>query len=155
DDGDRLFGEFPDLIECLPRNPRQVTSATTGLVSLLRRHAEDVRAVIRTMTDRHWSGLYSDPTDEPGGVAQDSLLRLVMGSDSGKRASPGPVPENGRAVVETVTAPPTAERRFCREDDGWLVVFDGQAARIRDLDGMFYIAQLLANPGQDVRATKL
>lgn len=46
--------------------------------------------------------------------------------------------------------PPVAEpRAFRREGDYWLVVFDGQTVRLRDLKGMHYLARLLATPGRE------
>jgi tetratricopeptide (TPR) repeat protein len=52
--------------------------------------------------------------------------------------------------VEAIEEPPaTARNVFRREGDYWLVVFDGQTARMRDLKGMRYLARLLAEPGRE------
>jgi tetratricopeptide (TPR) repeat protein len=55
-----------------------------------------------------------------------------------------------------VAASATAETNvFRREGDYWLVVFDGQTVRVRDLRGIRYLAQLLANPGREVHVLDL
>jgi tetratricopeptide (TPR) repeat protein len=38
---------------------------------------------------------------------------------------------------------------FRREEDYWLVVFEGHTVRLRDLKGMHYLARLLASPGRE------
>jgi hypothetical protein len=47
------------------------------------------------------------------------------------------------------THPAAALSVFRREDDYWLVVFDGHTVRVRDLKGMRYLARLLADPGRE------
>jgi hypothetical protein len=55
-----------------------------------------------------------------------------------------------------VAASATAETNvFRREGDYWLVVFDGQTVRVRDLKGIRYLAQLLANPGREIHVLDL
>ena len=55
-----------------------------------------------------------------------------------------------------VAASATAETNvFRREGDYWLMVFDGQTVRVRDLRGIRYLAQLLANPGREVHVLDL
>jgi hypothetical protein len=44
---------------------------------------------------------------------------------------------------------------FRREGDYWLVVFDGNTVRVRDLRGMHYLARLLADPGREYHALDL
>jgi tetratricopeptide (TPR) repeat protein len=55
-----------------------------------------------------------------------------------------------------VAASTSAETNvFRHEGDYWLVVFDGQTVRVRDLKGIRYLAQLLANPGREVHVLDL
>jgi len=55
-----------------------------------------------------------------------------------------------------VAASATAETNVLRrEGDYWLVVFDGQTVRVRDLKGIRYLAQLLANPGREIHVLDL
>jgi tetratricopeptide (TPR) repeat protein len=66
------------------------------------------------------------------------------------------------AGIEAAPAPgPRDEHRvatgnvFRREGDYWLVVFDGNTVRVRDLKGMHYLARLLADPGREYHALDL
>ena len=46
--------------------------------------------------------------------------------------------------------PPVSDLNlFRREGDYWSVVFEGRTVRVRDLKGMRYLAQLLADPGRE------
>ena len=44
---------------------------------------------------------------------------------------------------------------FRREGDYWSVVFEGRTVRVRDLKGMRYLAQLLADPGREFHVLDL
>jgi tetratricopeptide (TPR) repeat protein len=44
---------------------------------------------------------------------------------------------------------------FRREGDYWSLVFDGRTVRVRDLKGMRYLAQLLAQPGREFHVLDL
>jgi len=55
-----------------------------------------------------------------------------------------------------VAARATAETNaFRREGDYWSVVFEGRTVRVRDLQGMRYLAQLLAHPGRQFHVVDL
>ena len=62
-----------------------------------------------------------------------------------------------RAILDGIEAAPpasialqvTGEGIFRREGDYWTVVFDGRTVRVRDLQGMRYLARLLAAPGRE------
>jgi tetratricopeptide (TPR) repeat protein len=55
-----------------------------------------------------------------------------------------------------VAAGATSETNiFRREGDYWLMVFEGRTVRVRDLKGIRYLAQLLANPGREVHVLDL
>ena len=63
-----------------------------------------------------------------------------------------------RTILDEIEAPPPAAPReqpvapfsvFRREDDYWLVVFEGHTVRVRDLKGMHHLARLLADPGRE------
>ncbi len=47
------------------------------------------------------------------------------------------------------------EHIFHREGDYWLVSFEGQAVRLRDLRGLHYLGRLLAHPGREVHVLDL
>jgi tetratricopeptide (TPR) repeat protein len=54
------------------------------------------------------------------------------------------------------SSPPTdADNVFRREGDYWLVVFDGQIVRLRDMRGIRYLARLLANQGREFHVVDL
>jgi tetratricopeptide (TPR) repeat protein len=59
-----------------------------------------------------------------------------------------------RSTVAT-SAQKDGENVFRREGDYWLVVFEGQIVRLRDMRGMRYLARLLANPGRDFHVVDL
>jgi len=44
---------------------------------------------------------------------------------------------------------------FRREGDYWLVIFDGQLVRLRDMKGVQYLARLLAHPGREFHVLDL
>ena len=48
-----------------------------------------------------------------------------------------------------------ADNVFRREGDYWLVVFEGQIVRLRDMRGIRYLARLLANPGREFHVVDL
>ena len=81
-----------------------------------------------------------------------------MEHDLGKCDAPGhhgAVDRDGERP-EASDAHPTANgNTFCREDDYWLVVFDGYTVRLRDLKGMHYLARLLADPGREFHVLDL
>ena len=47
------------------------------------------------------------------------------------------------------------ENAFRREGDYWSVIFEGHIARLRDVIGVRYLAQLLANPGREFHVLDL
>jgi tetratricopeptide (TPR) repeat protein len=52
-------------------------------------------------------------------------------------------------------APSETANVFRREGDYWLVIFEGRTVRVRDLKGMRYLAQLLADPGREFHVLDL
>lgn len=67
-----------------------------------------------------------------------------------------------RIEVTTDLAPPKEDGHavskpdvFRREGDYWLVIFDGQTVRVRDLKGMRYLARLFADPGREFHVLDL
>jgi hypothetical protein len=61
-------------------------------------------------------------------------------------------PGRGESIDEQ---PVAADNTFCREGDYWLVEFDGQTVRVRDLKGMRYLALLFADPGREFHVLDL
>jgi len=57
--------------------------------------------------------------------------------------------------IEAAASTATETNVFRREGDYWSVVFDGRTVRVRDLKGIRYLAQLLANPGREVHVLDL
>ena len=57
--------------------------------------------------------------------------------------------------IEVAASATTETNVFRFEGDYWSVVFDGRTVRVRDLKGMRYLAQLLANPGREVHVLDL
>jgi tetratricopeptide (TPR) repeat protein len=62
----------------------------------------------------------------------------------------------GDAAVPADTGiAPSDDNVFRREGDFWLIVFQGQATRLRDLKGLRYLARLLAQPGREVHVLQM
>jgi tetratricopeptide (TPR) repeat protein len=60
-----------------------------------------------------------------------------------------------RAQIEGMQAAPTPDAVFRREGQYWTIAFGGRTARLRDLRGMRYIADLLSSPGREFHALDL
>jgi tetratricopeptide (TPR) repeat protein len=74
---------------------------------------------------------------EDRAALEDKAARTIL--DEIETTPPAPAPE--QPVVPTSV--------FRREDDYWLVVFEGHTVRVRDLKGMHYLERLLADPGRE------
>jgi tetratricopeptide (TPR) repeat protein len=61
----------------------------------------------------------------------------------------------GLERIEVAASAATETNVFRREGDYWSVVFEGRTVRVRDLKGIRYLAQLLANPGREVHVLDL
>ena len=57
--------------------------------------------------------------------------------------------------IEVAASATTETNVFRREGDYWSVVFEGRTVRVRDLKGMRYLAQLLAQPGREFHVLDL
>ncbi len=57
--------------------------------------------------------------------------------------------------IDAAASATTRTNVFRREGDYWSVVFDGRTVRVRDLKGIRYLAQLLANPGREIHVLDL
>ena len=60
-----------------------------------------------------------------------------------------------RTVLDRIEVAACEANVFRREGDVWLVVFAGRTARVRDLKGMRYLAQLLTHPGRNFHVLDL
>jgi tetratricopeptide (TPR) repeat protein len=63
-----------------------------------------------------------------------------------------------RTILERIEAAASATTEtnvFRREGDYWSVLFEGRTVRVRDLKGMRYLAQLLAQPGREFHVLDL
>lgn len=128
---DDLFAELPSLVECiLPSDPDPDDTANT-LVSLLRRHAEDVVSVMDKMISRHSFALAS------GELPDTCLIRLATGGAS-PRMSDAP-----------------RDNTFSRAGKLWTVTFDGYTVRFNEAIGFSYLARLLAHPGCEFHTADL
>ena len=57
--------------------------------------------------------------------------------------------------IEVAASAPADTNVFRREGDYWSVAFEGHTVRVRDLKGMRYLAQLLAQPGREFHVLDL
>jgi tetratricopeptide (TPR) repeat protein len=74
----------------------------------------------------------------------------------GIEASPTVPPAADIAYRDAVDEQPAASVNvFRREGDYWTVIFDGHTVRVRDLKGMHYLSQLLADPGREYHVLDL
>lgn len=110
--------------------PYEAALARSGLAAAFRAGGAEHRAVIelqaaRTVLDRIEAPSQVDPA-APIAEHDESEARAILGRNA-----------------------------FRREGDYWLVVFEGRAMRVRDLQGMRYLARLLADPGREFQVLDL
>jgi hypothetical protein len=84
----------------------------------------------------------------------DEALRIARGLDMAR------VVERADALrrqlpVATAASTPSGATSFRREGDYWTVVYEAATVRMRDCDGLRYLAQLLASPGRSFHALEL
>jgi hypothetical protein len=87
---------------------------------------------------------YRASGSEHRAALESQAARTIL---DGIEAAPFVTPAEPRDVI--AEQPAAAVNEFRREGDYWLVVFDGQTVRVRDLKGMRYLARLLAEPGRE------
>src|SRR4051794_6430427 len=96
-----------------------------------------------------------------GAPYEAALARMVLAEalrSAGHEDHAGLEVQAARTILERieVAATRTTETNvFRREGDYWSVVFDGRTVRVRDLKGIRYLAQLLANPGREIHVLDL
>jgi tetratricopeptide (TPR) repeat protein len=99
--------------------------------------------------------------NEIGAPYEAALARMVLAEAlraGGSEDHAGLELQAARAILERieVEASATTETNvFRREGDYWSVVFEGRTVHVRDLKGMRYLAQLLANPGREFHVLDL
>jgi tetratricopeptide (TPR) repeat protein len=79
--------------------------------------------------------------------AADGMREMLGDEISASRPQTGPAAA-GRVQRD-------AGNVFRREGDYWLIVFEGQIVRLRDMKGVGYLARLLANPGREFHVVDL
>jgi tetratricopeptide (TPR) repeat protein len=82
--------------------------------------------------------------DEAASISQDHQLKGLARGVSDVRDSAEPTP-----------SPPTPEAVFRREGQFWTIAYGGRTARLRDLRGFRYVADLLGAPGREFHALDL
>ena len=91
----------------------------------------------------------ADAHDAAGGEHRADLerqaARTILDGVEGRAASASVAADAGQPATNV----------FRREGDYWLVVFDGDTVRVRDLKGMRYLARLLADPGREFHVLDL
>ncbi len=99
--------------------------------------------------------------NEIGAPYEAALARMVLAEAlrAGGREDHATLElQAARTILERIEAAASATTEtnvFRREGDYWSVVFDGRTVRVRDLKGIRYLAQLLANPGREVHVLDL
>jgi hypothetical protein len=85
-----------------------------------------------------------DDLDEAASICEDLQLTGIA-----RRIS------DVRGGAEPTSAAPLSEAVFRREGQYWTVAYEGRTARLHDLRGLRYIADLLASPGREFHALEL
>ena len=99
--------------------------------------------------------------NEIGAPYEAALARMVLAATlraAGRDDDAVLELEAAQTILEQIEAAASATTEtnvFRREGDYWSVVFDGRTVRVRDLKGIRYLAQLLANPGREVHVLDL
>ena len=86
-------------------------------------------------------------------VLERQAARTIL--DEIEAAPAPPEPPAPVAALEPLDEPVVEANVFRREDDYWLVVFDGHTVRVRDLKGMRHLSRLLADPGRELHVLDL
>ena len=125
--------------------PYETALARLGLGHAHRAGGNEERAVLEFQAAR--SGF-----ERVGAVEQATEAVRACGDagrdDTRRRARPPQVyPSTGDARA--------GENIFRREGDYWLVAFEGQTVRLRDLKGLRYLARLLGDPGREFHVRDL
>jgi tetratricopeptide (TPR) repeat protein len=93
-------------------------------------------------------------SEQRADLESQAARTILDGIEAGP--SPAPTMELEVARPDALDAQPTAGTNVFRsEGDYWLVIFEGQTVRVRDLKGMRYLARLLADPGREYLALDL
>jgi tetratricopeptide (TPR) repeat protein len=95
--------------------------------------------------------------NEIGAPYEAALARMVLAEAlraGGREDRAGLELRAARTILERIEVA-TSANVFRREGDYWLLVFEGRTARVRDLKGMRYLAQLLAHPGREFHVLDL
>ena len=92
-----------------------------------------------------------------GGTEQRAVLELQAARTVLDRieAAPDGAPSTERRPRRTRRAASSSVNVFRLEGDYWTVVFDERTVRMRDLQGMRYLARLLADPGREFHVLDL
>ncbi len=77
---------------------------------------------------------------------------ILEGIEAAPSVSPAVDVAHGDALDEQRAG---SSNVFRREGDYWLVIFEGNTVRVRDLKGMRYLARLLADPGREYHVLDL
>jgi tetratricopeptide (TPR) repeat protein len=99
--------------------------------------------------------------NEIGAPYEAALARMVLGEAlrAGGREQQATLElEAARTILEQLEGAARAKADtniLRREDDYWLVVFEGRTVRVRDLKGVRYLAQLLGHPGREFHVLDL
>ena len=125
--------------------PYETALARLGLGHAYRAGGNEERAVLEFQAAR--SGF-----ERVGAVEQATEAVRACGDagrdDTRRRARPPQAyPSTGDARA--------GENIFRREGDYWLVAFEGQTVRLRDLKGLRYLARLLGDPGREFHVRDL
>ncbi len=83
-----------------------------------------------------------------GMVALGRKVGAILGTEGAARGRVTPKSGPG-------TGPLRAGNVFRREGEYWSITFEGETLRLKDSKGLHYLAQLLANPGQEFLALEL
>jgi tetratricopeptide (TPR) repeat protein len=79
-------------------------------------------------------------------LERDAARAILDGIEAAPKAAPLATPP---AAASAPPGPDANANVFRREGDLWLVSFDGDSVRLRDLKGMHYLTRLLTDPGRE------
>jgi hypothetical protein len=101
---------------------------------------------------REFASLLNRAAAVRGVTVGEHLDKLAAGLTEMLAAS-GARPADGTSKDQSQS--PVVQNEFRQEGETWVIVFDGERCRLKDMVGLGYIAALLRRPGSPIRAIEL
>ena len=156
-----LLGRDADAVALLSRSPRAFVDAAAFLAAahgMLGHREEATRFAdmfLAELTEKITFGRTPEPGEPLRWVLQVNPFRREEDAARFARglAAAGLSSDSDERRARPVTA--ASRSSFCREEDGWMLAFEGTAVQLADSKGLQDLAQLLTQPQQAIHCLEL